>query len=166
MLTRCYNKNRKSYRDYGGRGIRVCERWLPENEGFEHFISDMGSRPGPGYSIDRIDNDGDYCPENCRWATRRQQANNKRTSIILFYKGERIPAIDVCDATGLKYQTLAHQLKKGYDINIIIENKGADFRQTKYKKNLSAIKNGNRYITIFVPQLEHSGTNLENKEEK
>lgn len=163
MLTRCYNKSHNSYKHYGGRGIKVCDRWLPENKGFENFLKDMGPRPSPKHTIDRIDNDGNYSPENCRWATPRQQGSNKRTSIVLFYKGVRVPALDVCDATGLKYQTLSHQLKKGYDINIIIENKGADFRQGKYKKNLDAIKNGNRNITIFVPGLESNGTELENE---
>lgn len=165
MLTRCYNKSRNSYKNYGGRGIKVCDRWLPENKGFENFLNDMGSRPSPKHTIDRIDNDGNYCPENCRWATPRQQGSNKRTSIVLFYKGARVSALDVCDATGLKYQTLSHQLKRGYDINIIIENKGADFRQGKYKKNLDAIKNGNKNITIFVPDLESFGTEVAEQSE-
>lgn len=78
MRQRCDNPDRREYPDYGGRGIRVCERW----EDFANFYADMGDRPGPKYSLDRIDVDGNYEPGNVRWATRSEQNSNKRPTLV------------------------------------------------------------------------------------
>lgn len=102
---RCENPNDHSYPDYGGRGIRVCERW----QSFELFLSDMGPRPKRGYSIERIDVDGNYTPENCIWATAQQQARNKRVSIWIEYNGERLHIKEWEQRTDIDWGTLRHR---------------------------------------------------------
>lgn len=83
MKNRCYCETSPDYKEYGGRGIKVCDRWL---ESFENFLADMGERP-EGKTLDRRENDGDYTPENCRWATAKEQANNRRPPRTVTKKG-------------------------------------------------------------------------------
>lgn len=97
MLSRCNNPKTKPYPKYGGRGIKVCDSWRK----FENFIADMGLRPGKGLSLERIDNDGDYEPSNCRWATREEQSNNRSISQRVMYKGELVTLTQASLLTGI-----------------------------------------------------------------
>ncbi|HVI27483.1 hypothetical protein [Hansschlegelia sp.] len=93
MKDRCLNPNNREYARYGARGIRVCDRWLR----FENFIADMGMRPSPHHSLDRIDPNGDYEPGNCRWATALTQGRNTRRALKLVVNGKSVPAMDVLE---------------------------------------------------------------------
>lgn len=84
MQQRCYNQNAPGYKNYGGRGIRICIKWRLS---FKCFLKDMGRRP-EGLTLERKDNDGNYTPDNCRWATRKEQQRNKRNNILLTHKGK------------------------------------------------------------------------------
>jgi len=101
MRKRCNNPNSEDYPLYGGRGIKVCSRW----DSFENFYSDMGTRP-KGLSIDRIDVNGDYTPENCRWVNAKVQARNKRNSRIVSFNGATKHIREFCEELGLNASTI------------------------------------------------------------
>lgn len=124
MKSRCYNTHSVSYKKYGERGIKVCERWLGEC-GFENFVNDMGERPSKNYSIDRINVDGDYCPENCRWATYTEQNRNRRNTLYVYLNGEKVPLSEVCKEYGIPYSKARILFKKNFEMLDIIN---------KYKK--------------------------------
>lgn len=100
-IGRCEDKNDKAYKNYGGRGIKVCERW---RNSFENFFLDMGKRPS-GYSIERIDVNGNYEPLNCKWATTLEQSRNKRNTKKYDYKGEQLTLMEIVALTGLPKTT-------------------------------------------------------------
>lgn len=108
MLQRCYYKPHKSYAAYGGRGIGVCDRW----RSYVNFLADMGDRP-PGTSIDRINNHGNYEPSNCRWATPREQAQNRKTSRLLTAFGVTAPLVVFARKYGIASDTLTWRLRHG-----------------------------------------------------
>lgn len=139
MNRRCHNKNDKFYAHYGGRGIKICDRWLGP-DGFKHFIDDMGPRPKgvypsgiAKYSIDRIDVNGNYCPENCRWATSSEQSMNKRTrddSPITVFHGKEIAIKDLARKYGLNYDLVYRRYLVGNTEDSLIResHRGAKFR--------------------------------------
>lgn len=121
---RCYNKNEKNYENYGGRGIVMCDRWKNSPE---LFYKDMGDKPSKEYSIDRIENNGNYEPGNCRWATATQQVNNQRpkkkdvTGHRYTYKNETHNLTNWARINGIKAATLRRRIRKGMTIKQAIE---------------------------------------------
>lgn len=113
MKTRCLRPSDKSFARYGGRGIKVCDRW---SESFEAFFKDMGDRPSPDHQIDRIDNDGDYCPENCRWATRIEQARNKSNNVVLEHNGIKKCFAEWAETLGIRPEIIKDRLKLGWTV--------------------------------------------------
>ncbi len=118
MKARCYNPNNKRYENYGGRGIRVCERW---RDSFAAFYEDMGSRPSPKHSIDRIDNDGDYEPSNCRWATASEQLRHTTRNKHITYKGETLCVTDWATRLNLPPKRLRSRLSRGWTVEGALE---------------------------------------------
>lgn len=120
MRARCLNPNAISYPRYGGRGITVDQRWA----GFEQFYADMGVRPD-GTSLDRLDSNGPYNPSNCRWATAKEQARNKRTNRLLTYRGVTLAACEWAERAGINRNTLYARLRKGWSVERALST-GAD----------------------------------------
>lgn len=112
MKERCLNPNHKSYPRYGGRGITVCERW---KNSFLNFYSDMGPKP-QNHTINRLDNKGNYCPENCRWASVEEQNNNKENSHLLTYNGETLTLSQWAKRFNINSGTLCNRLKRNWDV--------------------------------------------------
>lgn len=112
MRSRCYNPNNNRYPRYGGRGIKVCARWLEEKRrGFANFRKDMGDRP-PGMTLDRINGNLDYSPDNCRWATQTQQQNNRCNNHIIEVGGEKLTLSQWCRRIGVRHNTMLMRINK------------------------------------------------------
>jgi hypothetical protein len=109
MMSRCYNERDIGWNNYGGRGIRVCDRWHE----FLNFVADMG-QPTEGMSIDRINSDDNYLPSNCRWADRFQQANNRRNNVRLVFGGKEMTIAEWAREIGADPATLKRRLDKGW----------------------------------------------------
>jgi len=116
MIRRCTNPNAQDYPNYGGRGITVCEDWLK----LENFCRDMGPRPTRLHSLERSDNDKGYCKENCRWATKKEQNNNRRSSRVFTYNGKTQSLQSWADALEISVSTLWSRVKNGWDISRVL----------------------------------------------
>lgn len=133
MNDRCYDPTNKQWDDYGGRGITVCDEWRYP-KGLAQFIADMGECP-PGHSIERIDNDGNYCKTNCRWATRKQQQRNRRDSCIITYNGRSGTISDWAGWLGVSANTILYRLKTGKPISVVLSSaKFATYDRQKHQK--------------------------------
>lgn len=108
MKTRCFNKNSKNYKHYGGRGITVCERWLK----FKNFFEDMRRKTTKTHSLERVDNNGIYCKENCKWATKEEQINNRRSTHNITINGVTKPIKTWCAEKDLNYDRVRQRIYK------------------------------------------------------
>lgn len=111
LRARCTNPSSEHFADYGGRGIYVCERWCE----FDIFLADMGLAPTPTHTIERRDNDGPYSPDNCYWATKTEQARNKRTSVFLECRGRRLTVAEWSEISGVCRKLIYWRAKHGWD---------------------------------------------------
>lgn len=109
MVARCTQPHHPSYANYGGRGIQVCDRWLD----YSAFREDVGERPSSKHSLDRIDNDGDYEPSNCRWATSSEQNRNTRANRLIEHQGETLTVAEWSERLGIKRGTIFNRLNEG-----------------------------------------------------
>lgn len=110
IKVRCYDNKNDHYKDYGGRGIKMCDAWL---NSFETFLADVGFRPTPQHSLDRYpNNDGDYEAGNVRWATRSQQRRNTRDAVVVEYNGEKIQLTDLCEKIGINDKLVWTRMKR------------------------------------------------------
>lgn len=121
MKKRCYSPDVKSYKHYGARGIKMCDRW---KSSFILFLADMGRRPSKEYSIDRIDNDGDYKPENCRWATRKEQSRNMRRNVLVTINGVTKCVTDWVSYFNISKGTVSERLARGWNLDETLFIKG------------------------------------------
>lgn len=115
MKKRCSPKaSKKNYNNYYGRGIKVCDRWLD----FNNFLKDMKECPGPNYTIERINNDGNYEPGNCKWILKSEQSENTRRNLCLTYNGITYPMLKtLCDSLNLEYKLIQRRLSRGWSID-------------------------------------------------
>lgn len=116
MRSRCRNEADARYSYYGGRGINICEEWFAS---FAAFLKDMGERPSPHHSVDRIDNNGDYCPGNCRWADKKTQARNTRANRYYIIRGERVGLAELSERTGLNETSIRNRFNNGWPADML-----------------------------------------------
>lgn len=120
MINRCSNSGCSSFKNYGGRGIKVCDRWRMS---FLSFIEDIGFRPSNKHSIERIDNNLDYCKENCKWATKKDQSANRRTARMITAFGVTKSMTEWSEHTGIPCPTIYRRIKDGIDPSVALSLK-------------------------------------------
>lgn len=140
MKYRCYNPKNHAYKDYGGRGITVCDRWMGKN-GYKNFISDMGYKNNPELTLERIDNEKGYSPENCIWATRKAQATNRRTTTKYKYLGKELTLNEWSKSTGIHKSTLYYRvIMLKWSIKKAIETPIFKPKTFLYKNNMLTLR--------------------------
>lgn len=141
MKKRCYRKKNINYPSYGGRGIKVCERW----HDFINFFADMGTCPA-GYQLDRKDNEGDYTPENCRWVTPKVNSRNKRDTIFIEHDGLRLSVNDWSDRTGIASPTIIARIEHGWSVHDALTVPVAEYTQAAHR----TLRTGTRVFPMLT----------------
>ena len=127
MHDRCYNPNTHNYNRYGGRGIKVCERWSGD-DGYQHFLEDMGRAPKSAYSVERVDRNGDYCKENCHWDNTVTQGNNTCRNVFVEYRGSQMTVSAIARELSVNRRHLAKLLKTGLSLEEALTRVSSDTR--------------------------------------
>lgn len=122
MLRRCFSSRERYIKSYRERGISVCERWLGKM-GFTNFLNDVGFRPSKLHSLDRINNDGNYEPSNCRWTTSQQQARNRSSNTVLESNGKKKLLIEWAKELGVRESTILRRIERGWTIDRAVNEK-------------------------------------------
>jgi hypothetical protein len=127
MKARCHNPKNPKYPEYGGRGIEVCDHWFSD---FPQFLRDMGTKPGPSFSLERKDVNGNYTPENCEWATKTTQARNRRNLIRYPFRGEHLLVCEISDRTGISQALILARLYKRWPVELAATSPAGTRRPT------------------------------------
>lgn len=117
MRDRCLNPRSRAYKDYGGRGISICSEW----DSYKQWFVDMGPRPTPKHTLERIDNNGNYEPANCKWATRKEQQRNRRATRYVTIDGQKYKAIELAERSGLKTDTIVDRANQGLSLEQVLD---------------------------------------------
>lgn len=118
IIARCCNRNSQAFKNYGGRGITICAEW---RESFESFFAYVGSRPGKGFEIDRIDNSRGYEPGNVRWATRKINCRNRRSTKWVEFQGQRMSMVDAAERAGIPYVKVKSRMRHATSFDEIVK---------------------------------------------
>ncbi len=152
LKDRCNNENNHAWKDYGGRGITVCDAW---KDSFTAFFEDMGTKPSPKHSIDRIDVDKGYYKENCRWTTMKVQQNNKSNNALIEYNGKTQSLSLWCEELNLVYQTIYGQLSRGYTVEQAFTKQVYKSNDVEYNGKTQSISAWSRELGFNTRTLSH-----------
>lgn len=146
MKSRCLVESNNRFNNYGGRGIKICDRWL---DSFENFLKDMGKKPTEKHSIDRIDVNGDYTPDNCKWSTNSEQQRNKRGNLLVNVNGKIVCAKEASEILGINYNTLFQRVKRGSKNTLNIDSNSK-------KRMVMNMETGIYYNSIREAAISHN----------
>jgi hypothetical protein len=153
MVSRCHSELDPGFKNYGGRGIKVCDRW---RNSFEAFHADMGFPPTPKHSIDRINNDGNYEPENCRWATPREQVANRRNSVLMTYCGRTMMLAEWAKELKIPPRSISFRKSLGWSDHDALTLPSSYFEEQRRRYRELGGRNIHLSLSDFPPGWEHS----------